>query len=172
MSLTYLQARDLIEDGDVVEVRETHGFLTPFTRFFTRSDYTHTGMAFWMDGMLLMVELNSGKNHMIPLSQLSETDFDVYYRPTELDPVRVRASIMEFLRVKIPYGAPALLAIGFLDFFRIKAFIHWRKILVCSGAIVAILEGAGWPECTRILSPDDLAKMLTMKLSVRKSTTP
>ncbi|MES2319945.1 MAG: hypothetical protein V4631_20890 [Pseudomonadota bacterium] len=172
MSFTYEQARPHIADGDIIEVRETHGFLTPFTKFFTRSAYTHTGSAFWgVDGGLWMSEMNGGKNHAIPLSQLSETDFDVYYRPEELDPARVRASILDHLRVKIPYGAVALFFIGFLNFFRIKAFIHWRKLLVCSGYTVADLEGAGWPECTRILSPDDLSKKLKLKMQVRREKT-
>ncbi len=166
MSLTYEEARPLIKDGDVISVRETHGFLAPFTRFFTRSPHTHSGIAVWIDQGLWMAELNGGKNHLIPMSQLAETDFDVSDCPVP-NRFAVRDAIFNSLRVKIPYSLVALVAIGLLSFFGIKKFVHWREMLVCSGDIVAILEAAGWPEHTRILSPGDLYGLLEPKLSVR-----
>jgi hypothetical protein len=164
--MDYAEARSKIEDGDMIAVHETHGFLTPITRFFTRSSVTHVGIALWMDGGLWMGELNGGKNHAIPLSQLAGTDFDVYYPPVP-SRTKARASLLNALREKIPYAFIALPVIGLLNWMGIKVFIHARQLLVCSGWCVMVYEKADWPERTRILSPADLTKLLTLKFEVR-----
>lgn len=166
-ALDYHTARHHIETGDLIAVREKEGFLTPFTRYFTSSDYTHTGIAFWMAGGLWMAEHNIGKNHAIPLSQLADSDFDVFERPAEVVD-NIDEAIQWGLRTKIPYGVLALFVIGLINWLRIKVFLHARRILVCSGFSVMIYERAGWPEHTRILSPRDLAEQLKKKLEVRK----
>lgn len=165
--MNYDKARKFITDGDMIAVRETHGFLTLFTKFFTRSGYTHTGIAIWIDDGLWLAELNAGKNHLIPLSQLADTDFDAYHCPIS-DVSMVRAAVLQSLRVKIPYGFAALFVIGLLCFLRLKVFLHARKVLVCSGYCVSVYEAAGWPERSRLLSPQQLADMLLKKLEVRK----
>lgn len=169
--MDYAKARPLIEDGDLIAVREHDGFLTPITRFATRDPVTHVGIACWMDDGLWMGELNSGKNHAIPLSQLSDTDFDVYYPPVP-SRAKVRASLLEALREKIHYAFVMLPVIGLLNWFGIKVFIHARKLLVCSGWCVMVYEKAGWPERTRVLSPADLVKQLTLKFEVRRAPPP
>jgi hypothetical protein len=169
--MDYQHARPLIEDGDLIAVREHEGVLTPITRFFTSSQITHVGIACWMDGGLWMGELNAGKNHAVPLSQLSETDFDVYYPPVP-SRAKVRASLLEALREKIHYAFGMLAAIGLLNWFRINVFIHARKLLVCSGWCVMVYEKADWPERTRVLSPADLVKQLTLKFEVRRAPPP
>jgi len=161
--MNYADARSLIADGDLIAVRGTEGFLTPFTKFFTRSDYTHAGIAVWMDGGLWMAELNSGKNHLIPLSQLESTAFDVYACPVE----NPKPAIMNMLRIPLPYSLAALFVIGLLNWLRIKIFLHWRQLLVCSGYCVKIYEAAGWGDHSRLVSPQELAASLTLKIEVR-----
>lgn len=169
-TLTYQEARDQILTGDTIAVEEKKGILALLTRFFTHSDYTHVGIAFWgIDGGLWMTELNGGKNHAIPLSQLENNGFSVYHPPVELR--EKRASIMQAihdnLRIKIPYGYLAFLVIGIINFFKINVFIHARRILVCSGFNVKNYEDAGWSEHTRILSPGDLTKLLEIRFRVK-----
>lgn len=164
--MDYTLARNLICNGDLIAVRGRTGLLAPFTRYFTRSDYTHVGVAFWMDGGLWLSEINGGHNHAIPLSQLAGVDFDVYQRPDGITGKAVQGAIRAALRERIHYGYLSLPVIGFINFFRIKAFIHARQIVSCAGYSVMTYEMAGWPECTRILSPQDLASMLRFKLGV------
>lgn len=164
--MDYAQARNLIEDGDLIAVRGTHGALAAATRSATDSPVTHTGIAFWQADGLWMGELNGGGNHGVPLSQLEGTDFDVYYPPVP-SRKKVRASLLAALRDKQPYGFLALPVIGLLNWLRIKVFIHWRQILVCSGWCVKVYEGAEWPERSRILSPAELVDLLVLKLEVR-----
>ncbi len=167
MSLTYDEARAHIKDGDCIAVRETKGLLTPFTRFFSGPE-THIGIACWIEEGLWMGELNAGRNHLIPMSQLADTDFDVYYPPVQ-DRVKIRASVMKMLRVKINYSLAAMVVIGFIDWLRIRVFLHPRQALVCSGWGVAVYEDAGWPEHTRIVSPRGLVSQLGLKFQVRKT---
>lgn len=155
-----------IQTGDLIAVRKAHGILGRLTQFFTRSPYTHVGIAIWLGGELFMAELNGGRNHLIPLAQLD--DYDVYQCPEGL--INIEASIQAWLKLPINYGFAAFIAIGVLDWFKIKAFVHWRKILVCSGYCVAIYETAGWPEHSRVISPRELASELTLKLEVRPAT--
>lgn len=152
-----------INTGDLIVVRKGKSLLGRATQFFTRSPYTHSGIAIWIEGGLYVAELNAGKNHLVPISQLK--DYDVYECPEGLK--EVRYNILKWLQAPIEYGFLALFAIGLLDWFKIKMFVHWRKILVCSGFCVAIYESAGWPEHTRVISPAGLAAELKLKLEVR-----
>ena len=162
--MLYDEARSKIETGDAVLVSKAHSTLGRLTQFFTRSQYVHAGVAIWIGGHLYMAELNGGRNHLVPISQL--TKFDVYARPAAISAEAAEASILAMLTYPIDYGFFSFPVIGLLNFLRIKVFIHWRKIIVCSGYVVAIYEGAGWPERSRVISPRDLADQLDLKFSV------
>jgi hypothetical protein len=152
-----------IETGDLIAVRTAHGILGRLTQIITRSPYTHAGIAVWLAGELFVAELNGGRNHLIPVCQL--TNYDVYAQPDGLG--NVGSAIRAWLRYPVNYGFLAFVAIGLLNWFRIKMFVHWRKVMVCSGYCVAIYESAGWPERSRVISPRELAAMLKLKLEVR-----
>lgn len=164
-ALTYQEARSQIATGDLIAVRSPHGIIGWLTQFFTRSPYTHTGIAIWIEGGLYMGELNGGRNHIIPLSQLDGCDFDVYHPPSGLN--NIAAALFFWLRLPIDYAYVAFVAIGLLNWLRAKIFVHWRQMLVCSGWCVAVYEEAGWGEHSRIVSPGELADMLKLKFEVR-----
>lgn len=163
--MNYVEARSQIQDGDLIAVCGTKGLLAPFTRFFTRSRYTHVGVAFWMADGLWLAEINAGANHATPLSQFTGNDFDVYIKPVQCTG-NMAAAIQTALRVRINYGYASLAVIGLMNWLRIKAFIHARRNISCAGFCVMVYELAGLPEHTRILSPADLAAILTLRLSV------
>lgn len=163
--MNYLQAKEFIEDGDLIAVKGKEGFLTPFTKFFTRSPYTHVGVAFWMHGGLWLAEINAGANHATPLSQFSNVDFDVYDKPKEATG-SIKDAIDTALRVKIHYSFSSLFIIGFTNYFKIKERIRSRKLLSCAGFSSFIYEIAGMPESTRVLSPAELARKLSLRLQV------
>jgi hypothetical protein len=162
--MNYDEYAPLIQSGDLISVPVAHSIMGKLTQFFTRSEYTHSGVAFWMGNELFMAELNGGRNHLIPIIQLQ--DFDVYECPQNLRDVN--GAIRKWLSYPVQYGYSAFIAIGLLNWFRIKAFVHWRNILVCSGYVVAIWETAGWPEHTRILSPGELAQCTPLKFKIRR----
>jgi hypothetical protein len=158
-----------IETGDIIQIRTAHNWLGRLTQFFTRSPYTHTGMALWFGGIWWLVELNGGRNHITMLVQWA--DYDVYARPAEVSEDAAREAALAWLATPQEYGYLAFIVIGVLNWLRIRVFVHWRRILVCAGAIVAILERAGWSEHSRIVSPADLAREMVFKFAVRPSTT-
>lgn len=164
-ALTYQEARSHIETGDLIAVRSAHGIIGRLTQFFTRSPYNHTGIAIWIEGGLYMGELNGGRNHLIPLSQLDRCDFDVYHPPPGLS--NIADALFFWLRLQIDYAYVAFVAIGLLNWLRAKVYVHWRQMLVCSGWCVAVYEEAGWGEHSRIVSPGELAAMLMLKMQIR-----
>ena len=141
--MRYQEILDQLQTGDVIMVMGREGALTPFTKFFTRSPYTHVGQVFQMGGEWWLHEINGGKNHAVPLAQLREDDFDVYHKPEQVDDAMLRAAIATMLQTRINYGFVALFVIGLFDYLRVQVFIHWRRILVCSGYIAKTLCMAG-----------------------------
>jgi hypothetical protein len=154
-----------IATGDLIVPRVAHNWIGTITQEVTDSPYVHAGLAYWMDGRLFIAELNGGRNHLTPISQL--TDYDVYAQPDGL--VDVAAAIDRWLDAPIDYAYAAFVVIGILDWLRLTTFVHARRLLVCSGWCVAVWETAGWGEHTRILSPAALARLCTLKLEVRQT---
>lgn len=163
--MAYSAARNGIQTGDLIAVRDVHGILGRATQLATHSPYTHTGIAIWLGDRLFMADLNSGRNHLTALSQL--TDFDVFAPPPGLSRVKIERAVWDWLASPINYGFLAFVVIGLKCSLRLKVFIHWRKIVVCSGGSVQIYELAGWPEHSRMVAPGELAAELPFKLAVR-----
>lgn len=173
----YQRARPLIRDGDLIAVRGSH-LIDRLTSIVTRSPYTHTGVAVWLDGRLFMADLNSGRNHLTALSCID--NFDVFMPPIGIDRTQIRKAVFDWLAKPISYGMLAFVVIGLKCALRLKVFIHWRKIIVCSGGSVEIYENAAhamaaagarppkaWLDHTRMLSPGELADELRFAMSVR-----
>ena len=175
----YEKTRHLIHDGDLIAVRGT-GLLAKLTSRVTKSPYTHTGIAVWLDDRLFMAELNSGRNHLTALSCVD--DFDVYAPPAGLDRATIRQAIFDWLADPIDYGFIAFVAIGIECMLeRHTLFDNWRSIIVCSGGSVQIYEiaaaymqaegkapPAAWLHHSRQLSPGELAGELQFTLAIRK----
>lgn len=164
--MNYQEARSSIFDGDIVEVLTAHGLFGYATKLFT-GRYTHTAMALWLDGGLWMVELNGGRNHAIPMSQLEDVDFDVYDPPPGLVRSELREAALESIRVRQNYGYLAAVATGINEYFGLGLTIGWTQVLDCTGYIIKILEAKGWPRHSFITSPTLLSKELVLKLEVR-----
>lgn len=177
--MLYEQARPYIKTGDVIIVRDSHTKLGRLIQLVTRKPYTHTGVARWLEGRLYMANLNSGRNHLTAVSQLSE--FDVFMPPVGLMRDAIQESMDSWLAHPIDYGFAAFIAIGIECLMHAKTlFDNWRNVVVCAGGTVEILEGAAlrqklagrmypkaWLRHTRMLSPGELAEELPFKLSVR-----
>lgn len=163
--MNYDEAVSQIEDGDIISIRKVHSLFGVLTKLFT-GKYTHTGMAIWLNNSLWMTELNGGRNHAIPMIQLADSQFDVFFPPSSLNRAKIRRASLDSLKVMVKYGIPAVIATGINEFFGFNRFIHWRNILDCSGYVIKILEAAGWNEHSYITSPTKLSEMLTFKLSV------
>lgn len=165
MKLKYKDARALIIDGDLVAVINPQGIFGYATQFFTRSKYTHVGIAIWLGDGLYLAELNSGRNHFIPLSQLEGVKFDVYTPPYQL--VDIRSAVFKWMREPIDYSFLASAVIGLRSWLGIKASINWKEQLVCSGWCMAVYQEDGMTRYSRVVSPAELVKLFKLKFNVR-----
>lgn len=168
MVITYEKAKPQILEGDFIGTLKAHGLFGKLTKLFT-GKYTHCGVAAWIDGGLWMVEINGGKNHAIPLSQLADEPFDVFSPPIE-DREAIRKASIESIRIKQSYGYWGTVLIGIIEFFKLNNIAKDKlpKLVVCSGYVVKIYNLAGWDYDNLIISPTKLSTMLNKKFEVRK----
>lgn len=175
LKLTYAQARTKIHDGDLISVFKAHSIFNVATQLFT-GEYTHTGIAIWMDGILWVVETNGGGNHAIPLSQLEKFGFDVSSPPEGVTRMAARASAIRALRNRDKYGFMTTLVTGFIEFFNIPIKINWRNGRHCAGLCVRIYDMAGWANAdggthSYVVSPTKLTKQMFTRFRVLPSKT-
>lgn len=174
--MDYATARSLIQTGDYIAVRDLHGIIGKLTAIV--SPHTHAGVAKWVGDRVYMANLNSGRNHLTALSQLES--FDVCDPPLGMPRALIEACVDEWLATLIEYGFPAFLVIGLKCLLRLKIFIHWRRVMVCSGGVVQMYEmtaalmlklglepPVNWLEHSRMMSPTELVEELGVKFEVR-----
>lgn len=140
--MNYDDARALIKTNDMIAVRRRTGFLAIATRIVTRSPYTHTGIAFWTQGRLMIAQSNAGGCNIVPLSQEAIYDFDVFDCPPAA--VDVETWVWSTLGARIGYGYLDLVRIAAFILFKIPLPVHDGDDLVCSALSALIYQKAGW----------------------------
>lgn len=85
-TITYDQARDKINDGDIIFIRNARTFTSKVIRFFTRSKYSHVGIAFWAiiggEERLMVVEAQGGTaRRIINMSFYAKDQMDIVASP-------------------------------------------------------------------------------------------
>lgn len=158
--MKYADARESIEDGDLIAVKSKHGGLPALTRYFTRSPYTHTAVALWLDGGLWIAEMGAGGNVLVPLSRYADTEFDVFDCPAYFE--LVRKVTLELLRDKIDYDFADLLRIALHNLLRCKLPTDTGG-MICSAYSARIYLLSGWrPKCRPPLipSPADVVRAI------------
>lgn len=163
--MKYAEARALIKTGDLIAIKGTT-LLNKITQFFTHGPYTHTGIAIWFGDRLCMSELNGGRNHYVPISQLAKKTFDVFAMPKDLEEEKVRLAIYGLMEDPVDYSEGAFVVIGLISWLKLKIKLPWKHYMVCSSYSSATYATAGWPEETRMISPTALAKLLCFRFSV------
>lgn len=168
--LTYAEARSKILDGDLISVFKAHSLFNRLTQLFT-GDYVHVGIALWMSEGLWLVEINGGRNHAIPLSQLQSVGFDVSEPPPGVTPENAKVEALTALKESEPYGFGTAFVTGVIEYFNIPLTVNWRKGRHCSGLAARIYDRAGWAKFsgfthTYVISPTKLTKLMKFKFRV------
>jgi hypothetical protein len=165
---TYESARELIQTGDLIAIRSDHGGFTALTRWFTGSPYTHTGIALWENGRLLMAE-NRHIASLVPLSQYDGKDFDVL--PCPVNPQEAHLAAYCLLGRTIKYDGLDLLRIALHELLGVPLPAQDNAALICSALSAAIYRFAGWQPpggFASIPTPRDLVQALgALRLEVR-----
>lgn len=145
--VSYEQARLDIQDGDIIFIKNNKGlFLPQLIRFFTRSPYTHVGIAFWITtgsaDRLMVVEAQGGaKRRIVNLSYYEDDHIDVVEAPKDWD--RVSEKAIERLN-QVPYGWLQALYVGvrefLLQYFNVKLPMRDLPGEICSEFVARIYD--------------------------------
>lgn len=141
--MIYADVRNSIRTGDLIAVKKRSGFLPVATRIVTNSPYTHTGIALWAGGRLLLAQTNGGGCNMAPLSQEAAYDFTVFDCPIANRNI-VEGNIWTMLGTRIPYGFVDLARIAGYKLFGIPLPKQDGTDLVCSALSAKIYLESGW----------------------------
>ena len=117
LTLSYEAARSHIKSGDIVFIKDSPTFLASIIRLFTRSKYSHVGIAFWMTSggveRLMMVEAQGGtRRRIVNLSKYRNVDLDVVHAP-EIWGAAVGIALERLSEV--PYGYLEALYVGIVE---------------------------------------------------------
>lgn len=115
--VSYEESRSQFESGDIVFIRDRKSILANIIQFFTRSRYSHVGIAFWMSSggiaRLMMVEAQGGtRRRIVNLSKYRNIDLDVMKAPDDWRNVANEA--LERLS-EVPYGYLEALYVGIVE---------------------------------------------------------
>lgn len=156
--MTYEELRDQVLDGDLVAVRSSRSLLGKVTRWVTKSPYTHTAVALWLEGGLWIAQMDGIQNALVPLSQYSDTPFDVYRCPVPRD--AIRQAVLEQLRLKVRYGWADIAYIGLHRVLGVPLPPE-DDDFVCSSYSAAAYIAAGWgARLPSICAPADVVAAL------------
>ena len=139
--MNYADARPLITTGDLIAVRSHRGGLSALTRAVTKSPYTHTAVAIWLGGRLLLAEMNGGGACLVVASKYSDTDFDVFACPVPSGSVMV--AIFDLLGMDLGYDFTDLLRIADHELLGIPLPAVDEGGLICSATSATIYLRAG-----------------------------
>ncbi|MEJ1353112.1 MAG: hypothetical protein RPU39_00285 [Candidatus Sedimenticola sp. (ex Thyasira tokunagai)] len=164
--MKYREGRSLIKTGDLLALKHKRGWIWALVRIITRSEYTHTATAVWLEEGLYAAEMSWSGNHLIPVSQY-EVDFDVYTPPVGPRP-QLAEAIYQRLRTRVPYGFIDLLWIVLYNLLHFK-LPRDRGGLICSALSALIYKDVGWVPrgMPRIPSPAALIRALNAHPKIR-----
>ena len=143
---SYEEGRKLIKNGDVVFIRGKKNPVATAIRFFTRSKYSHVGIAFWatISGKkrLMMVEAQGGnKRRIVNMSYYYGVNLDIIAAPKKWTEISEKA-LLSLGQIK--YGWLEAIYVGLREFLLNYLGIKLpRKNFageICSEYVANILE--------------------------------
>lgn len=141
--MKYADARPLIRTGDLIAVRSRRIGFPLLTRLVTRSPYTHTATAIWLQSRLLLAEMIGAGGVLAPASKYVGADFDVFRCP--LDPDAIIDPTFDLLGLDIDYDYGDLLRIGLAKLLGAPLPPADDGTLICSALSASIYLRAGLP---------------------------
>lgn len=160
-TLNYEQARNYVEDGDIIFVRKGTSIWSKLTQLVTKSDTYHCGIAFWVrdpvyKSRLFIVEAHQGGRRIVSLSSYAQHPMDVIGSPISWE--QYCDDLLDNTGL-IPYSIVEYVWIGLLEKFRIR-----RKVddfgEVCSKMVAKYLVRGGISLAETDISPGNLRSVL------------
>lgn len=172
--LSYEQARDLIQDGDIVSILRNDkksSIIAKLTTWWTQSPIYHTGIAVWLstysnnEKRLFIVEAFDATRRVAPLSIYAKNRMHILAIPEH---------------VKFEYFAPSLLErIGTAEYSYIRAFMSGLRqyvklpaLVLATGEFCSELAAKAWKiggmNITETgLNPAELERVLIQEYGVQ-----
>jgi hypothetical protein len=161
--LTYAEAKDRIEDGDILifQLGESPTLLQRLIAFFSRDTEFHAAIALWMtepDGARAPYCIQAGYTlrEMVPLLKESHNRIDVWKCPVPVEPM-IRPLIDGV--GKVWYGYKDFLALGIKYTFKLKVCEDFPGE-ICSEMVAKLLVAGGMDLRRTVISPSVLATEL------------
>lgn len=155
--LKYLDARELIQDGDILSFRpHPSEYVKRLTCLVTNTPYYHTGMAVWLSPevgikRLFVIEAHKGGRRLIPMSLYEEDIIDVICCPIDFS--KVSAEVLEKVG-KVPYGYIDFVIIGLKEMIGLPSTDHSGE--VCSEFVAKTCVAGGVKISDTDISPGKL----------------
>lgn len=177
--MSYAEARQLIKNGDAINIYRPEGFsiktpLYGLISFMTGSPIYHVVVALWMrtpngTPRLMCVEANLfGGKRIVPLSIYMQRRMEVMPWPEQYKFEAMEEKLVERVAQQ-PYALFSFMTIGLREFFGIKRQAkHIGSGQVCSELVSDAWMEGGFPFNDTVVSPGKL-KGEMMKLGVQSS---
>lgn len=168
---SYEEVRNKVQDGDIIFIRDKKGIFSKIIRFFTKSKFSHAGIAFWMSSgghrRLMIVEAQGGaKRRIVNLSYHSDGKYLAIAAPKSWSSINHNA--LEKLN-KVSYGYLEAIYVGFREFllkyFDIKIKMFGFPGEICSEFIANVYDLADKHVSPQLL----MENLLTIGQKIRKS---
>lgn len=162
MNVSYEQARNVIQDGDLIFFKNGTTIWSDMTQALTKSPIFHCGIAFWIrdplyKSRLMVVEANVGGRRIVSLSSYQKHGMEVIASPA--DWVRHCDPILDNTGA-VAYSKAEFVAIGLLEKFGIRFGKNDPLGEVCSEMIAEYCKSAGIDLPTTDISPAKLHSTL------------
>ncbi len=158
---SYLEARELIQNGDIVFIKNGTSIWSKLTQLVTRSRMYHTGIAFWVrdpafNPHLFLLETHKGGRRIVTLSSYEKHAMEVIEAP--LDWSTYCGDFIENTGL-IDYSIEEYVAIGLWELFKVR--VKTGKLSeVCSKLVALYLNQHPEIEIETNISPGRLYETL------------
>jgi hypothetical protein len=165
MKMTYEQARELIQDGDIISFfkLKSNGTLTSnIISFFTKSEIYHTAMAVWLtsdngERRLFVVEADPANRLLVPLSVFSDHNFTVLAKPDYVDFKKISPKLINKVGTA-KYSYLKAINSGIRQYFNFPVLASTGEF--CSELVLKMWQLGGFKINDTLLDPTELEKVL------------
>jgi hypothetical protein len=160
--MKYSEARDLIQDGDIVSIlrcKNSFSFFANTISLFTRSPIYHSAIAFWMETnpgqrRLFLAEADINSRRLVPLSTYEGHEMHVIAKPDEIDFCKFSPSLLENV-AKENYSIAKAVGAGLRKYLLLPKLDVGGEI--CSELCIKMWMKGGFNyEGETLLTPDQL----------------
>jgi len=175
--VTYEKGRNYIQDGDIVFVKNKKTVIARAVQFFTRSAYSHVGIAFWAQigkerRLMIVEDQGNTRRRIVNASFYYGCDLDVIEAPKSWSDVQCKA----LAKVGIAhYGYGEALYVGFretlLQYFGIRLPTRDMPGMICSEFVADIYGLKETHVSPHLLIKNLLAEKHKFRVKISRSLT-